>query len=176
MRQIGPAMRRMRRLRGMKQAHLAELLGVAQTTVSRWERGLLPLPAATGAVLERLLAPASGQDAALRRLVESSAAPVHLICDRTHRLLAASRPRQAEWRGGAGEFLGHSLLPYASAEILAAEAGLEDLGWHEGVLASLALETGANDDPVLPIRPGRVLWERIPLADGTAGRLVTTLA
>jgi len=172
---IGTALRRMRLLNGIKQAHLGEVLGVTQTTVSRWERGLQPLPAAKRAAVERLLAPSSAQDAALRRLVESSAARVHLICDRTHRLLAASRPRQAEWPAGAGAFLGRPLLPYASNEILAAEARLGDLGWHEGRLASLALETGANGDPDLPIRTGRVLWERIPLAGGSAGRLVTSL-
>nr|WP_307437727.1 helix-turn-helix transcriptional regulator [Labrys monachus] len=168
----------MRLLRGMKQAHLAELLDVAQTTVSRWERGLLPLPEPRRAAIERLLAPPAGraQDAALKRLVESSAGKVHLICDRTHRLLAASRPRQAEWKGDPSAFIGRSLLAYASAEILAAEARLGELGWHDGRLDSLAVDTGSNGHPLLPIRPGRMLWERIVLADGTAGRLVTTLA
>jgi transcriptional regulator with XRE-family HTH domain len=172
----GPRIRRLRLVRGMKQAHLAELLGVGQTTVSRWERGLLPLPARRLAALERLLAPAPAQDAALKRLVESSTAKVHLICDRTHRLLAASHPRRGEWRADPGEFLGKSLLPYASVEILAAEAALGELGWHHDRVASLVVDTGANGDPVLPIRPGRVLWERIMLAEGMAGRLVTTLA
>ncbi|MDQ0470677.1 helix-turn-helix transcriptional regulator [Labrys wisconsinensis] len=172
----GPALRRLRRLRGMKQSHLAELVGVSQGTVSRWERGLLPLSAAQEAAVERRLAAGPAGDAALRRLVESSAAKVHLICDRTHRLLAASPARRAEWRLDIAELLGRPLIAYASPEILAAEATLAERGWHEDRLACLALDTGANGDALLPIPPGRVLWERILLADGSAGRLVTAIA
>lgn len=173
----GRALRRMRALRGMKQSHLAELLGVTQSTVSRWERGALAMSTSQEAAARRLLRsdcdPA--RDAALKRLVENSTLPVHLICDRTHRLLAASQERRAAWRTDPGSLFGRSMLVYASSEILAAEARLEALGWHDGALSRLAFDTGANDDPSVPIRPGRVLWERIALADGTTGRLVTTL-
>jgi transcriptional regulator with XRE-family HTH domain len=93
-------LRHVRRLRGMKQAHAAELLGVTQSTVSRIERGELK-PA--GILRNRLLDLVSARihparDAALRRLIEGSATPVHLVCDLTHRLLAASRPRERVWR------------------------------------------------------------------------------
>lgn len=174
----GPALKRLRLLRGLKQSHFAELMGVHQATVSRWERGEWPLSKAQQAAAHRLLAAARDprQDAALRRLVESSSRKVHLVCDRTHRLLAASPARQAEWRADAAEFIGRSLIGYASEEILAAEARLDGLGWHEGALAALEIDTGATTDPVIPILRGRVLWERIALADGSAGRLVTTIA
>ena len=119
--------------------------------------------------------PDTARDSALKRLVESSAGKVHLICDRTHRLLAASPARQAEWRAPLATFLGRSLLPYASAEIATAENSLEGIGWHEGHVNTLHVRTGMNSDPLLPIAPGHVLWERIALADGSTGRLVTTL-
>ena len=141
---LGTALRRMRLLRGIKQTHFAQLMGVNQATVSRWERGQLALSAA-----QKVTA---------------------------HRLLAASPSRQAEWRADAAEFMGRSLIGYASAEILAAKATLDGLGWHAGELSSLEIATGANADPVIPIVSGRVLWERIALADGCAGRIVTTIA
>ena len=67
------------------------------------------------------------------------------------------------------------MLSYASQEIVKTEGELAGLGWHEGQMNSLTLETGANDNPHLPIVAGQVLWERIFLADGSAARLVTTL-
>ncbi|MGO7972735.1 multiprotein-bridging factor 1 family protein [Rhizobium ruizarguesonis] len=172
----GAGIRRRRLLRSMKQEHLAELLGVNQATVSRWERDQLALSGEQAAKLERIFASQyAAVDTALKRLVEDSVRPVHLICDRTHRLLSASRPRQAEWRAPLGAFLGRSLFSYASAEIAAAEQSLEERGWHEGRLSSLTLDTGANGNALLPIAAGRVTWERIMLSDGSTGRLVTTI-
>nr|WP_249122864.1 MULTISPECIES: helix-turn-helix transcriptional regulator [unclassified Bradyrhizobium] len=176
--QSGRTLRRLRLLQRMKQADLAARLGVTQTTVSRWERGALAMSAEQQAAAWQLLAcrPDPAHDAVLRRLVESSMARVHLICDRTHRLLAASPARHADWQVDASEMIGRPLLRYASPDILIAEASLAARGWHDGELAELIVETGPNADPVIPIRASRVLWERIALADGSAGRLVTTLA
>ena len=83
MNEYGRALRRWRRLRGVKQSHAAELLGVTQATLSRWERGRHRLPEAAERKLSQLLrAPLySAGDAGLRRLVEGSALSVHLICD-----------------------------------------------------------------------------------------------
>jgi len=175
---FGFDMRRMRLLRGMKQQHLAQLLGVDQATISRWERGTLEPSKKQGDAARRLLVdkPAPTQDAALRRLVESSTQKVHLICSRSHRLLAASPARTAAWQIDASTLLGTSMLGYASDDILQAEASLNELGWHEGEITSLEIRTGANHDPRVPIVPGTMLWERIVLADGTVGRLVTTVA
>ncbi|MBX4774571.1 helix-turn-helix domain-containing protein [Klebsiella oxytoca] len=71
----GRQVRRARLLRHMKQSHLAELMGVDQATVSRWERGTLALSDGRwSAVLQLLTGPSdSSYDAALKRLVQSSA-------------------------------------------------------------------------------------------------------
>mgnify|MGYP000886988296 CR=1 FL=1 len=169
-------LRHLRRLAGMKQSHLADLMGVTQSTVSRWESGVLSLTVEQARALQTVFAarPDPAQDAALKRLVETSTSPVHLICDRTHRLLAASPARAADWRVDLDDYLGRSLLVYASDEILAAEARLKDMGWYEDRLGSLAFDTGANGDPDIPIRPGPMLWERVRLSDGSSGRLVTS--
>src|SRR4051812_24713143 len=86
-------LRLVRRLRGVKQAHAAELLGVTQSTVSRIERGeLKPAGALRNRLLDLVVARLHpSRDAALRHLVEGSASPVHLVCDLT---LAASGPRE----------------------------------------------------------------------------------
>jgi transcriptional regulator with XRE-family HTH domain len=175
---LGRSLRRLRVLRGIKQSHLAELMDVNQATVSRWERGDLGLSPNQSRRLARLLAerPDPGQDAILKRLILTSSAKVHLICDRSHRLLAASPARHAEWRLAPEDYLGMSLIVFASDEILQAEAALADYGWEGGEIASLDFETGANRDPDFRILPGRILWERLTLSDGTAGRLVTTIA
>jgi transcriptional regulator with XRE-family HTH domain len=172
-------LRLVRRLRGIKQAHAAELLGVTQPTVSRIERGEL-MPA--GILRRRLLGLVSARihparDAALRRLVESSANPVHLVCDLTHRLLAASVPREREWQRTAGELRGRPLWRYASEAIRSAEARLPDIGWGEREGAhALTFVTGANGLDELRILPGVLIWERILLSDGSPARLVTSPA
>lgn len=169
-------LRRLRVLKGLKQSHLAELLGVTQTTVSRWESGALPLSDDQWRRARRLLdAPDLAQDGILKRLVESSALSQHLICDRSHALLAVSPSREGAWRAEPGELIGQPLLVYASPEILAAEAALDAMGWHDGEVSRLEVATGANDSHVVPIVAGRLIWERLILSDGRAARLVTTL-
>lgn len=175
--EYGRALRRWRRVRGVKQSHLAELLGVTQATVSRWEAGRhKPTEGEAGRLAQLLRAPldAAG-DAGLRRLVENSTLSVHLVCDLSHRLLAASPARAAEWGCGASELRGVSLWRFASPEIRAAEARLPDSGWYDGATASLTLWTGANRSDVVPILPGMLVWERLQLGDGSFARLVTTL-
>jgi transcriptional regulator with XRE-family HTH domain len=178
MNEFGRALRRWRRLRGVKQSHAAELFGITQATLSRWERGHHRPPEDAARKLTTLLAAPleSSGDAALRRLVESSTLPVHLICDLTHRLLAASPMRLADWTADAAELRGRSLWRFASDEIRQAESRLGDLGWFDEGTTELRFWTGANHDPVVPIEPGILVWERLTLSDGTLARLVTTLA
>lgn len=178
MNEFGRALRRWRRLRGVKQSHAAELFGVTQATLSRWERGHHRLPDAATAELARLLAAPldSAGDAGLRRLVESSALPVLLICDLSHRLLAASPAQVAEWSVDATELRGVSLWRFATDEIRSAEGRLGELGWYDDGAAQVSFWTGANDSPIVPIEPGILIWERLQLSDGTLARLVTTLS
>ena len=175
--EYGRALRRWRRLRGVKQSHAAELFGVTQATLSRWERGHHRLPNTAARKLSRLLAAPleSAADAGLRRLVESSALRVHLICDLSHRLLAASPARFAEWTADAAELRGVSLWAFATDEIRSAEGRLGELGWYDDGAAQMSFWTGANDSPVVSIDPGILLWERLQLSDGTLARLVTSM-
>jgi transcriptional regulator with XRE-family HTH domain len=175
--EFGRALRRWRRLRGVKQSHAAELFGVTQATLSRWERGHHRLPDTAARKLSSLLAAPleSAADAGLRRLVESSALRVHLICDLSHRLLAASPARFAEWTADAAELRGVSLWAFATDEIRSAEGRLGELGWYDDGAAQMSFWTGANDSPVVSIDPGILLWERLQLSDGTLARVVTSM-
>lgn len=169
------AVKRARLLRGMKQSHLAEILGVGQSSVSKWESGLHLPPEDLIDALARFAAclPDTHSDAILKRLVEQSSSSMHLVCDDTHRLLAASRPRRLQWRltEGADE----PMWPYATDEIRLAEEQLSSLGWRDSPDGAVFFVTSASSDPVVPIIRGTVLWERIPIGDHRFGRLVTTL-
>src|SRR5262249_25664589 len=153
------------------------LFGVTQATLSRWERGRHQLPATARRRLERLLtAPLdSAADGALRRLVEASTLPTHLVCDLTHRLLAASPARLGGWGAGMAELRGRSLWRFATEDIRAAERRLGELGWYDEAAAEVSFWTGANDSPIVPIHAGILLWERLQLSDGTLARLATTV-
>jgi transcriptional regulator with XRE-family HTH domain len=174
----GKALKRMRQLRGIKQLHLAELMGVTQSTISRWENGMLPICQDDFAAAQKFLNSTREPsfDAALERLIKTSTLLVHLVCDKTHRLLTASPARQREWRLDVGALRGQSMLDYASPEILEADGRLAALGWFEQQISSLTIKTGSNSNGLVPIVPGQFLWERLALSDGFFGRLVTTLA
>jgi transcriptional regulator with XRE-family HTH domain len=176
---LGRQLCRFRRLRGYKQDHIADLLGVSQGLISRWEAGLHTPSPTHYRSLERLLAgkvdPAA--DAALRRLIENAIAPVHLICDASHVLLAASPARETEWGSRATSFLGTSVWRFATTEIAASEALLPDRGWlEEKDPGTVLVQTSGNGSRDMRILPSTLAWERIALADGRVGRLVTTIA
>lgn len=173
---LGRSLRAWRTARRVKQAHAAEILGVSQATVSRWESGALTPSPPEAARLADLLAarPDSDADRALLDLVETSTEPAHLICDLSHRLLAASAARSREWGLPKEDLLGASLWRYASPAIVAAEAGLEKAGWYDALPPAVTVDTDANESNEVPIRPGRMSWTRLRLSDGRFARLVRT--
>jgi len=174
---VGRALRRFRRLNAVKQGHLAELLAVSQATVSRWESGAQEPDEIHRERIVALIAAKADQrgDAALKRLIETSSLSVHLVCDATHRLLAASPSRKAGWAIDADSCLDTSLWRFASPEIAQAEAGLAAKGWFERPYQHMRFRTGANGSAEVPIAPGWLQWDTVPLADGRIGRLATTL-
>lgn len=177
--QLGLRLRRFRRLRGLKQDHVAHILGVSQGLISRWEAGRHVPAADMGQQIRRLIAvpPDSASDRALRRLVEAANVPVHLICDATHRLLAASPLREEEWRASARAFIGSSLWRFATDDIVAAEDQLADHGWFDQAdPGPVAIPTKGNGSDEMRILASTLEWERVGLADGRVGRLVTTVA
>ncbi len=172
---FGARLRRIRRLRGLKQASVADLAGVCQTTVSRWEAGIIePDPAAARDILRKMTAVCS-DESALQRLVESSTLCTHLVTDVDHRLLAASPGRASEWRRPATDLLGVSLWRFATQNIAAAEESLGVIGWwDDSAPAPVTVWTGRRDADDLRIVPSWMIWERVYLNDGTPARLCTS--
>ncbi len=175
---LGRALRTWRGLRRIKQGHAAELLGVSQTTVSRWENGRqTPAPGEQWAIRRLMQARLDGAaERELARMVSQSPRPLHLICDLTHGLLALSALRESELKVGAVDLLGRSLWPHASPEIVAAEAGLAALGWFEPGAPAVEGLTREHTTAAVRIRRSRFRWTRFQLSDGSFARLVETVA
>lgn len=172
---LGPALRRWRFLNRVKQSALATDMGVSQATISRWEAGTAVPAALEARRLMRLLTarPSSAADRALLELVRNAGQPAHLICDLTHRLLAASNTRLSTWRVGFGELAGTPLWRFASQGIETGEAALESKGWYEAVAPDVTVLTERAEFAELTIRAGEIRYTRMPLSDGGFARLVT---
>lgn len=172
---FGRQLRQWRRLHDIKQHRLAELLGVTQATVSRWEKGQqTPAPLQQKLLDQMMIGQRNVRlDAIVKRLVTQSNDRLHLIEDRSHRLLCASRPRLAEWQRDEADLLGVYMFRFATPEIAAAEKSLHDMGWHENLRDQLEFETSQRDGDPMRIIDRRILWERFFLSDGTAVRLTT---
>ena len=171
---FGVRIRRQRRARGMKQAALADLLGIDQATVSRWESGVhVPDAEVQHQALSRV-GELRGDDAALRRLVERSIDRVHLVEEGSHVCLAYSTARARDWRTSDRTMLGHSLWPFATEEIRRAESELNEAGWWDlAAPAPKVFTTKGASSGAIKISAGGIMWERVYLADGTPVRLVT---
>jgi hypothetical protein len=117
----------------------------------------------------------SAADRVLARLVCQSAVPVHLICDLTHRLLAASPAREAQFKVPTSQLMGRSLWRYASEDIVAAEGRLADRGWFGPTPPAIEFRTRARDSDDLAILACDMRWVRFQLSDGSFVRLVETV-
>lgn len=165
-------LRRLRRSRALKQAYVAALLDVDQSTVSRWESGALVPEQPVAERVLALLGAARADDCALRRLVRTSSVPCHLVTDTDHRLLAVSPPREREWQRAAGDLMGTSLWRFATPEIIEAESRLGALQWWDEVApAPVVLHTSEGRVEGLRIVEGDMVWERVWLANGEPARL-----
>ncbi len=171
---FGSRLRRLRRSVGLKQAALADLLEVDQTTVSRWENGVQVPSADIQQAALAMLGPARVEDSALKRLVVNSTECVHLVEESSHTCLAYSASRARDWKTTQRALLGVSLWQFATDEIRQAEAELQHEGWWD--LHSPAPKAFLTSEAVhdrIRISAGQIVWERLYLADGTPVRLVS---
>ena len=175
MARFGLALRQWRRTAEIKQQRLADILGVTQATVSRWEKGMQhPAPFQHQLLQDMMTRNRNVRlDHAVKRLVMQSCQRVHLIEDRSHRLLCSSQPRQKEWQRNDQDLLGQSLWRFATAEIAAAEKSLHPMGWHDDQADHVLFANSTREGAPMRIIDQYILWERFYLADGRAVRLTT---
>ena len=171
---FGPRLRRQRRALGIKQTELAQDLGLDQTTISRWEAGHIVPDKDIQLRTFSLLSRGRRDNGALRRLIETSATPVHLVDETSHICLAYSKSRAKDWQTSQRQMLGVSLWQFATDEIRQAEGELADSDWWSAhTPAPKRFCTSAAYYPNgIHISAGGILWERLYLADGTPVRLV----
>ena len=176
-RALGRSLRTWRALRRIKQLHAAELLGVSQATVSRWENGQSSPTPNESDRLRRLMAARldSAADRVLARLVSQAVMPVHLVCDLTHRLLAVSPAREAQFKVPTAQLMGSSLWRYASEDIVIAEGHLAEHGWFGPAPPAMEFHTRGRDSDDLAILACDMRWVRFQLSDGSFARLVETV-
>ncbi|MGV6803661.1 MAG: helix-turn-helix domain-containing protein, partial [Ruegeria sp.] len=171
---FGRRLKRLRRANGLKQDALAHLVGVDQTTVSRWESGIQTPEAEMQSRAFSALANARSDDSALKRLVQLSRECLHLVDEASHVCLAYSPSRARDWLASDRSLLGVSLWQFATDEIRNAEAELTEEGWWD--LQSPAPKAFLTSQAVhdqIRINAGKIIWERLYLADGTPVRLVS---
>lgn len=171
---LGPSLRRWRVLNRIKQETLARDLGVSQSRISRWESGDAQPNGADRLKITQLLRarPETAADRALLDLVTQAAMPVHLVCDLTHRLLAASPARTVNWRIPTSELLDRPLWRFASESIRSVEHQLPEHGWFEPLGPDVVYETERAEFAELTIPQSRIRISRLPLSDGRFARLV----
>ncbi|WP_170464937.1 helix-turn-helix domain-containing protein [Ruegeria arenilitoris] len=171
---FGPRLRRLRRAKGIKQQALAQLLGVDQITISRWEGGAQTPGADTQQAALAALGVARSNDTALRRLVETSSECIHLVEEASHVCLAYSAARARDWRVSQSALLGVSLWQFATDEIRSAEHALEQSDWWAvETPAPVCFVTSEAVHDQIRISAGGIRWERLYLTDGTPARLVS---
>jgi transcriptional regulator with XRE-family HTH domain len=175
---LGAALRRWRLLHRVKQNHAAEMFGVVQSTISRWESGQQAMESKERSKVEAIVSARldTAADRVLAEFIRESTRNVHLVCDLTHRLLACSAARAHEFRVPESELLGRSLWPFATPALMAEESTLAQRGWYDQAApCPIDIDTGENGSQIVPIWQSRCRWTRLLLSDGTPVRLVETL-
>ena len=167
-----------RKRQNIKQGALANYLGVSQVMISYWERGHL-IPSEEfhsrmiGFFQKEYSAP---EDKLIKRLVENSERPTHIVCDFSHVLLAASRARQLEWKCYYIDLLGKVLFKDLPDDIVVAEDKYSWLDYEQRINETFLVSTCGRSEGDYKIRPTEMLWEPFSLSDGKIVRLVTNVS
>ncbi len=163
----GEQLRRFRRLRALKQAALAEIVGVDQATVSRWESGRQNPDLGMQQRLRDLLRRIEPREEILLKHWINASVGYTVLCDED-RIIRAASPSYCSIHGlSPAEVLGLSTVPVFTAELEQALWLAVDRGFFEGDVASVTVvgRTNALSGRERGI-PGISVWTPVPLSDG----------
>lgn len=151
----------------MKQATLAELVGVDQATVSRWERGRQSPDLGMQQRLRDLMRRIDPREEVLLKHWINASVGFTVLCD-DHRIIRAASPSYCQIHGvSPAEVLGLSTIPAFTAELEQVLWKVVERGFFEGDVASVTIAERVN---ALSGRerniPGLSVWTPIPLSDG----------
>ena len=160
-------MRRFRRLRALKQAALAEIVGVDQATVSRWESGRQNPDLGMQQRLRDLMRGIEPREEVLLKHWINASVGYTVLCD-GERVIRAASPSYCCIHGvSPADVLGVSTFPVFTAELEQALWLAVDRGFFEGDVASVTVVARVN---ALSGRErgvaGISVWTPVRMSDG----------
>jgi transcriptional regulator with XRE-family HTH domain len=169
-------LRRFRRLRALKQTALADLLGVDQATVSRWESGRQSPDLGMQRRLRSLMQQAGPREEVLLRHWINAAVGYTSLSDENRVVVAASPSFCDYHRVNASEIEGMSLIPAFTEELEQLWAMAIERGFLEGDIASVTLVSRSHLLSGYERNVGTIaVWTPVPLADGQFLRRVDVI-
>jgi DNA-binding XRE family transcriptional regulator len=169
-------LRRFRQLRALKQTALADMLGVDQATVSRWESGRQSPDLGMQRRLRSLMQQAGPQhDVLLKHWINTAVGYTSLSDE--NRVIVAASPSFCQYHHiDPGEIIGMSLVPAFSEELESLWGIALEGGFLEGDIASVTCVSRAHLLSGDERNVGAIsCWTPVPLADGQFLRRVDVI-
>jgi DNA-binding XRE family transcriptional regulator len=169
-------LRRFRRQRALKQVALADMLGVDQATVSRWESGRQSPDLGMQRRLRSLMQQAGPrQEVLLRHWIDTAVGFTSLTDE--NRVAVAASPSFCAYHGvDASDLVGMSTVPAFTEELEQLWGIAVDHGFLEGDIASVTAVSRANLLSGKERNVGTIaVWTPIPLNDGQILRRVDVI-
>ncbi|HSV27940.1 MAG TPA: helix-turn-helix transcriptional regulator [Candidatus Omnitrophota bacterium] len=163
--QWGANIRRLRAARGWKQVVLAEMLGVDQATVSRWERGLQRPDVTTQMKLRDMLRANLPEIDRVALAAIQQSPHLALAFDRALRLVAVSEAVAARAGRDAADLVGGELCAPMAPDLAWATEQAERAGFWAGEVAAMRLVARAPLAGGAPLH-ARYVWSPLFLAGG----------
>lgn len=163
--QWAAGIRRLRQSNGWKQTTFAEMIGVDQATVSRWERGLqTPEPSMRKRLVELMRRRVPELDRLQMISVEASP-NLAIAFDRDFRVLAASEAAAALFGTTPGALVGEPLHDRSAPDLAWARERAEECGLWRGEVAAMRFVAGLSGADGTP-RYARVAWTPVFVTSG----------